>query len=81
MACGQTSPRSRSNKYEILLFLTAAPTKNLRLGIGTPTILDALAQVHAGGKAARPVLQRGYPARMYQRSVLLVMQVSPLVNL
>ena len=35
-------------------------TRNLRLGIGTPTILDALAQVHAGGKAARPVLERGY---------------------
>jgi hypothetical protein len=35
-------------------------TKNLRLGIGTPTILDALAQVHADGKAARPMLERGY---------------------
>lgn len=35
-------------------------TRNLRLGIGTPTILDALAQVHAGGRAARNVLERGY---------------------
>jgi DNA ligase 1 len=32
----------------------------LRLGIGTPTILDALAQVYAGGRAARPVLERAY---------------------
>jgi len=30
------------------------------LGIGTPTILDALAQVYAGGRAARPVLERAY---------------------
>jgi DNA ligase 1 len=41
-------------------YLLRLVTKNLRLGIGTPTILDALAQVHAGGKAARPVLERGY---------------------
>jgi DNA ligase 1 len=41
-------------------YLLRLVTRNLRLGIGTPTILDALAQVHAGGKAARPVLQRGY---------------------
>src|SRR5262249_12068569 len=36
---------------------------NLRLGIGTPTILDALARVHGGGegtRSARPVLERGY---------------------
>jgi DNA ligase-1 len=33
-------------------------TYRLRLGIGTPTTLDALAQVHAGGRAARPVLER-----------------------
>src|SRR5260370_33913836 len=32
----------------------------LRLGIGTPTIRDALAQVYAGGRAARPVLERAY---------------------
>ena len=41
-------------------YLLRLVTKNLRLGIGTPTILDALAQVHAGGKAARPILERGY---------------------
>ena len=41
-------------------YLLRLVTRNLRLGIGTPTILDALAQVHAGGKAARPVLERGY---------------------
>jgi DNA ligase-1 len=35
-------------------------TGNLRLGIGTPTILDALVRVHAGGKADRPVLERAY---------------------
>ncbi len=41
-------------------YLLRLVTRNLRLGIGTPTILDALAQVHAGGKADRPVLDRGY---------------------
>src|SRR6266700_679461 len=41
-------------------YLLRLVTRNLRLGIGTPTILDALAQVHAGGKAARPALERGY---------------------
>jgi DNA ligase-1 len=35
-------------------------TGRLRLGIGTPTILDALVRVHAGGKADRPVLERAY---------------------
>src|SRR3954464_8565721 len=35
-------------------------TRNLRLGIGTPTILDALVRVHAGGKPDRPVLERAY---------------------
>jgi DNA ligase 1 len=35
-------------------------TGSLRLGIGTPTILDALAQVYAGGRSARPVLERAY---------------------
>ncbi len=35
-------------------------TGNLRLGIGTPTILDALVRVHAGGKADRPILERAY---------------------
>jgi DNA ligase-1 len=41
-------------------YLLRLVTRNLRLGIGTPTILDALAQVHAGGKADRKVLERGY---------------------
>ena len=65
-------PGSQGRKLELLggLLTRATPlearyllrlvTRNLRLGIGTPTILDALAQVHAGGKAARPVLERGY---------------------
>jgi DNA ligase 1 len=65
-------PGSQGRKLELLagLLAQATPlearyllrlvTKNLRLGIGTPTILDALAQVHAGGKAARPMLERGY---------------------
>jgi len=35
-------------------------TGTLRLGIGTPTILDALAAVHAGGRKDRPVLERAY---------------------
>jgi DNA ligase-1 len=37
-------------------YLLRLVTGNLRLGIGTPTILDALAAVHAGGKPGRPVL-------------------------
>ncbi len=41
-------------------YLLRLVTGGLRLGIGTPTILDALAQVHAGGKAGRPVLERAY---------------------
>jgi DNA ligase-1 len=41
-------------------YLLRMVTGKLRLGIGTPTILDALAQVHAGGRAARPVLERAY---------------------
>ena len=65
-------PGSQGRKLELLagLLTRATPlearyllrlvTRNLRLGIGTPTILDALAQVYAGGKAARPVLERGY---------------------
>jgi DNA ligase 1 len=63
---------SQGRKLELLVSLLARATplearyllrlvtKNLRLGIGTPTILDALAQVYAGGKASRPVLERGY---------------------
>jgi DNA ligase-1 len=41
-------------------YLLRLVTGNLRLGIGTPTILDALAEIHAGGRAARPVLERAY---------------------
>src|SRR5262252_7286679 len=41
-------------------YLLRLVTGNLRLGVGTPTILDALARVHAGGKADRPVLERAY---------------------
>jgi len=41
-------------------YLLRLVTGNLRLGIGTPTILDALAQVYAGGRTARPVLERAY---------------------
>ncbi len=41
-------------------YLLRLVTKGLRLGIGTPTILDALAQAHAGGRAARPALERAY---------------------
>jgi DNA ligase-1 len=41
-------------------YLVRTVTGTLRLGIGTATILDALAQVHAGGRGARPVLERAY---------------------
>jgi DNA ligase-1 len=41
-------------------YLLRLVTGNLRLGIGTPTILDALAQVYAGGRPQRKVLERGY---------------------
>jgi DNA ligase 1 len=41
-------------------YLLRLVTGSLRLGIGTPTILDALAQVYAGGRSARPVLERAY---------------------
>ena len=40
-------------------YLLRLVTGNLRLGIGTPTILDALAQVYAGGRKNRAVLERG----------------------
>jgi DNA ligase-1 len=65
-------PGSQGRKLDLLggLLAQATPlearyllrlvTGQLRLGIGTPTILDALAQVHAGGRAARPVLERAY---------------------
>jgi DNA ligase 1 len=41
-------------------YLLRTVTGTLRLGVGTATILDALAQVHAGGRGARPVLERAY---------------------
>ncbi|HET7516773.1 MAG TPA: DNA ligase, partial [Actinomycetes bacterium] len=41
-------------------YLLRTVTANLRLGIGTATILDALAEVHAGGRRQRPVLERAY---------------------
>jgi DNA ligase 1 len=41
-------------------YLLRLVTGSLRLGVGTPTILDALAQVYAGGRADRAVLERGY---------------------
>jgi DNA ligase-1 len=41
-------------------YLLRLVTGNLRLGIGTPTILDALAQVYIGNRSARPVLERAY---------------------
>src|SRR5215831_14644525 len=65
-------PGSQGRKLELLagLLTQATPlearyllrlvTGGLRLGIGTPTILDALAQAHAGGRTARPVLERAY---------------------
>jgi DNA ligase-1 len=41
-------------------YLVRTVTGSLRLGIGTATILDGLAEVHAGGRKARPVLERAY---------------------
>ena len=43
-------------------YLVRTCTGSLRLGIGTATILDALATVYAGaeGRRARPVLERAY---------------------
>jgi DNA ligase 1 len=41
-------------------YLVRTVTGQLRLGIGTATILDALAEVHAGGRKARPTLERAY---------------------
>jgi DNA ligase-1 len=41
-------------------YLLRLITGNLRLGIGTPSVLDALARVYAGGRAGRPVLDRAY---------------------
>jgi DNA ligase-1 len=65
-------PGSQGRKLELLAgllgqatplearYLLRLVTKGLRLGIGTPTILDALAQGYAGGRAGRPVLERAY---------------------
>src|SRR4029079_3643615 len=41
-------------------YLLRLVTGNLRLGIRTATILDALAPVYAGGRGARPALERAY---------------------
>ena len=41
-------------------YLLRLVTGNLRLGIGTPTILDALAQVYTGSRKNRTVLERAY---------------------
>ena len=41
-------------------YLLRLVTGNLRLGIGTPTILDALAQMYTGNRKDRPVLERAY---------------------
>jgi DNA ligase 1 len=41
-------------------YLLRTVTGNLRLGIGTATILDALAEVHAGGRKQRLILERAY---------------------
>ena len=69
---GAQGPGSQGRKLDLLagLLVRATPlearyllrlvTRGLRLGIGTPTILDALAQVYAGGRTARPVLERAY---------------------
>jgi DNA ligase-1 len=41
-------------------YLVRTCTGSLRLGIGTATILDGLATVHAGGRRDRPALERAY---------------------
>src|SRR3954453_18279471 len=65
-------PGSQGRKLDLLAGLLALATPlearyllrlvtgNLRLGIGTPTILDALAQVYTGSRKNRPVLERAY---------------------
>ena len=65
-------PGSQGRKLELLIgllreatplearYLVRTVTGNLRLGIGTATILDGLAQVYAGGRKARGVLERAY---------------------
>jgi DNA ligase-1 len=68
----QEGPGSQTGKLALLVdllgqatplearYLIRTVTGKLRLGIGTATILDALAVVYAGGRAARPVLERAY---------------------
>ena len=41
-------------------YLARTVTHTLRLGVGYPTILDALALVHTGSRDRRPVLERAY---------------------
>ncbi|HSK37259.1 MAG TPA: ATP-dependent DNA ligase, partial [Actinomycetota bacterium] len=41
-------------------YLVRTVTGSLRLGIGTATILDGLAEVHAGGRKQRSILERAY---------------------
>jgi DNA ligase-1 len=65
-------PGSQGRKLDLLAGLLASATPlearyllrlvtgSLRLGIGTPTILDALAQVYGGDRKNRPVLERAY---------------------
>ncbi|MFZ1117457.1 MAG: ATP-dependent DNA ligase, partial [Propionibacteriaceae bacterium] len=65
-------PGSQGRKLDLLAGLLALATPlearyllrlvtgSLRLGIGTPTILDALAQVYTGSRKDRPVLERAY---------------------
>src|SRR6266536_2403771 len=63
---------SQASKLELLVgllgqatplearYLLRLVTGTLRLGVGTPTILDALATVHMGSRRDRPVLERAY---------------------
>jgi DNA ligase-1 len=65
-------PGSQGRKLDLLAGLLALATPlearyllrlvtgSLRLGIGTPTILDALAQIYTGSRKDRPVLERAY---------------------
>jgi DNA ligase-1 len=41
-------------------YLIRTVTSNLRVGIGTPSILDALAHVYTGSRKSRPRLERAY---------------------
>jgi DNA ligase-1 len=65
-------PGSQGRKLELLgglleratpleaRYLARTVTGSLRLGVGHPTVLDALAVVHTGSRASRPVLERAY---------------------